>query len=268
MVRDGKTRPAGDVVTLYDKGLTSMFEIAALRTGRVACLNLHMNGISAVENVAAAAGTLTELDLSSNALRSLAGLACLRGLRHLNVSANALDSLPDTAFQALPQLERLVASYNNISDLAPLRHLRSLTELRLEGNAVSDVGQLSALRSAAGLRTLCFRVPDSRQPACFRSANPVCGDGGYLAAVARCCAAVRWLDGQALYTEPADARRVPAGQGQGGPEALGGEEGEEGAGLDSSWEEFATVAGSSDDAASSSRGAESSASEGGRGRPE
>eukprot|EP01063_Lacrimia_lanifica_P007292 TRINITY_DN1462_c0_g2_i1.p1 TRINITY_DN1462_c0_g2~~TRINITY_DN1462_c0_g2_i1.p1 ORF type:complete len:1017 (+),score=418.91 TRINITY_DN1462_c0_g2_i1:123-3173(+) len=180
------------VVTLYDKGIESMYEIRGLAESRVESLNLHMNRLRAVENLdGAVARALTSLDVSSNDLQSLDGVEGLRQLAVLNVSANRLARLPDMA--RLQRLTRFVGSFNALTSMAGLGVCRSLEEVELDGNHIADLDAVAEeVALLPQLRKLVLQS-QSRE-----TANPVCAAAGYRARLLQAAPSLTHLDGTAL----------------------------------------------------------------------
>eukprot|EP00755_Sulcionema_specki_P014631 Sspe_Gene.57234::Locus_31420_Transcript_1_1_Confidence_1.000_Length_1563::g.57234::m.57234/K16475/LRRCC1, CLERC; leucine-rich repeat and coiled-coil domain-containing protein 1 len=179
------------VVTRYDHGLVSIFELGAL-PATLKGLHLHMNKITAIENIGHLR-ELEELDLSSNELQSLAGLEGLVKLTVLNVSANRIGP-KITGLAGLPSLRRLVLSYNRITSIAGVGDLKggALEELELEGNCIAGVKQLGVLSDLPNLRCVSFQCSNMAR------SNPVCAEQGYRLAILRACPGLQLLDGNAI----------------------------------------------------------------------
>lgn len=110
------------------------------------------------------ANSLTNLDLSSNAIRNIAPLSSLKKLQNVNLSHNALDELNvlSTAeaittldishnnlstlspITSVVTLKKLVAGNNNLTELTGFQKLTALNELDLSNNAIADISPLSA----------------------------------------------------------------------------------------------------------------------------
>ena len=103
------------------------------------------------------AGTLEELLLARNGIKSVDGVAPLRNLRRLDVSGNLIRSLPAHAFERLSALEYADLSGNGIRGLSEVKHLRgclNLLSVRLEGNPCAALPQYRAAVIHA-LPTIC-----------------------------------------------------------------------------------------------------------------
>ncbi|KAI9218107.1 hypothetical protein BC828DRAFT_399844 [Blastocladiella britannica] len=142
---------------------------------------------------------LVHLDLSSNALTTLptAALVPLVSLRSLNVANNALTTV--AGIEALPSLRRLVAAFNRITTIVALVHLHAgavrcpLESLDLRSNAIADPGEMYYLSGLVNLKRLALH------------GNPITS-GGSTHSVWDMCPGLLFLDG-------VDRRGVPAGVG-------------------------------------------------------
>lgn len=122
--------------------LTFVFDGKQL--GEVVSIVLHNVGLETITCVPTEKLVIVEeLDLSSNELGdclrskdSFRKLCELPVLKHLDLSANAIDSLE--GLPPLPQLERLSLAFNNITSLECLSRLPNLLELDLRGNPIAD----------------------------------------------------------------------------------------------------------------------------------
>ncbi len=83
------------------------------------------------------------LDLSNSGINSLAPVASLTKLKHLNVRKNELKSLSEIS--GLKSLLTVNAAYNQIREVAPLKSLVNLEQVSLQGNKVSDAESLKVL---------------------------------------------------------------------------------------------------------------------------
>ena len=101
---------------------------------------------------------VVSLDMSSNFLTSLAGLADrqLADLRNLDVSRNQLTSLSDDAFRHVPQLRALDLGHNALVTLPDdaFRGLNDLTSLVLTNTSLLPLSASSFLRHVTGLLSL------------------------------------------------------------------------------------------------------------------
>ena len=112
-----------------------------LRALRV--LHLEGNFLTSCEALGAACPGLTELDLSSNRLRSLAGLHALRHLETLRVRGNPLDPHALAALQCakgeLPALRDLDASRTPLASLRGLEGAAALHTLNVSRCALASL---------------------------------------------------------------------------------------------------------------------------------
>ena len=107
---------------------------------------------------------LTELRLNGSIIHSLRDLGTtLRSLRVLWVSRCGLEDVGGSL--ALPALEDLFMSYNNVSDLSQLSSLRNLRTLDAEGNAVTSRESVSFLQLCPNLQSVTLHAnPIASQP--------------------------------------------------------------------------------------------------------
>jgi Leucine-rich repeat (LRR) protein len=162
-------------LVLYGAGLRSLQQLAEHSTGEqlaaLETLNLHANRLSHIDadDLAPRVPRLRSLNLSSNALGSMAGVGAFAQLRALDLSSNRIRRIEGLA--ALAHLERLALAYNSISTLSGLvpAHGSPLRELDLRGNAVETAHELNFLD---GLHALEARVhlPRARLPRALRPA--------------------------------------------------------------------------------------------------
>jgi hypothetical protein len=95
---------------------------------------------------------LEELNLSNSGVKDFKALASLKNLRYLNLSYLKLTALP-AGLSALPKLEELHFSNNEVADLSPLANATSLHKLNFVVNQVTD---LTPLKNLANLEELRF----------------------------------------------------------------------------------------------------------------
>ena len=184
----------GMTITLYDKGIESMFEIGE-NVDEIKVLNIHMNLIQTIENTTALSN-LTELDISSNKLNNISGLGDLQKLQTLNISNNGISDI-STASEWSPNLKRLVISYNAITHIEGLSSLVNLQELEAEGNQIENIFPIQGL---SNLHSVAFQTVQ-KQRQC-----PVCLIDAYKALVLRLCPSIVSLDYSELVSVK---RRVP-----------------------------------------------------------
>merc|ERR1712118_148946 len=115
-------------------------------------VNLAKNEIATCEAFTGHEG-IEELDLSNNALESLAGIGNMPNLKSLSLGKNKISSLEGMA--GLPELKSLDLSGNLLEDLAgPWAEAASLTSVNLSGNLLAAAKPFDNLRSLPKLRSL------------------------------------------------------------------------------------------------------------------
>ena len=143
---------------VYGAGVRSLAELVASRPDRSALatlevLNLHANALARIDGdaLAPAAPRLASLNLSSNALASMAGVGALTSLVALDLSSNRLRRIEGLA--ALTSLQRLALAFNRIEALSGLvsAHGAPLRELDLRGNRVGTLHELHFLDGLSAL---------------------------------------------------------------------------------------------------------------------
>ena len=87
---------------------------------------------------------LDEIDISYEAVSSIAGIECLSNLTSLNLDGNNISDI--SVLSKLSNLTSLELAYNEISDISVLSKLRNLTSLNLYSNKISDISALYKLR--------------------------------------------------------------------------------------------------------------------------
>ena len=97
---------------------------------------------------------LRHLDLSTNKLTSLAGLANMPKLELLNVSANEIADFPQGSLAGMNSLSVLYLGKNKIVSLEGFPRLPALELLGLSENQVADIKQLDHLKHNTMLRNL------------------------------------------------------------------------------------------------------------------
>ena len=180
---------------LYDRHITSLSTIPNLaQCASLADLNLHANRLTSLHATAAfgfhcLAHTLTALDLSSNQLTHIHGLAPLVHLTHLNLASNAIERVD--GLQPLVSLTRLNLSYNDVHALDGLQYdggNATLAALDLRGNRIATTRQLHWLKGCTALQELWLGNGEG-------GGNVVCGSTQYMATVLMCVPSLRRLDG-------------------------------------------------------------------------
>lgn len=170
------------------QGLTSCLQVPELyRLHGLRSLCLHGNNISRIEGLGHLAGTLLDLNLSSNSLASLDGLAGLTALTSLNLASNKLLSLQ--GLPSLASLSSLNVSYNFLTSIAGLAALQApagrLRVLNLRHNQLGSLQAVSVLAGCVYLRELHV------------AGNPMCQLPSYAQAIVSVLPALAQLDGQA-----------------------------------------------------------------------
>lgn len=112
-----------------------------------------VSGSQRVECIGELLPNLQQLRLNQSCIYTLRDLGTsLRQLRVLWLCRSSLHDLGGVA--ALPALEELYVSFNDIHELSPLCTHESLQVLDLEGNLVEDFGEVGALHTVSTLREL------------------------------------------------------------------------------------------------------------------
>jgi len=135
---------------------------------------------------------LAELRLSDSKVAGIRDLGVgLSRLRVLWVARCGLGDLDGIA--ALPALEELYASFNDIGDTLPLLDLDSLAVLDLEGNAIASLASVSALASCPSLSELTL------------AGNPIASVPMYRRAVVSRVGRLELLDDERVTADDAAA---------------------------------------------------------------
>ena len=98
------------------------------------------NAIGVIENLAATQDQFDSIDLSDNEIRKVECMAVLKRLKQLLLCNNRVTRISESLGKALPKLETLVLTNNELRDLAhlePLRHAPSIVSLSLIDNPVT-----------------------------------------------------------------------------------------------------------------------------------
>jgi Leucine-rich repeat (LRR) protein len=102
-----------ETVTVLDcmnMDLRSLFDIQHLGRARALTeLNLHLNSLTVIENLAGVGNTLISLNLSGNAIRFIDGLDALRVLQELNLASNQVFRVGVCWFVGLLCVSRVLA---------------------------------------------------------------------------------------------------------------------------------------------------------------
>lgn len=143
---------------------------------KVDFLELQVDAISGnqgVEGLGEMLPNLRQLRLNQSAIPSLRDLGT--GLSRLRVLWLCRSSLQDLGgITAMPVLEELYISFNDVQELGPLCTHESLQVLDLEGNQVEDLEEIESLQGIPTLRELTF------------SSNPVCKSEAFSRAHVLC----------------------------------------------------------------------------------
>ncbi|KAG9407163.1 hypothetical protein AC1031_001863 [Aphanomyces cochlioides] len=111
-----------------------------------------------VAEIAEAYPTLSNLNLSSNAIREMdCDLSMLPYVSRLNLNHNQLSSVPSTLAAHLPHLTQLLLGHNQFSSLESLRQMKTLTVLDLSFNSIAHFDQLDYLKDLPLLAQLTLQ---------------------------------------------------------------------------------------------------------------
>ena len=105
-------------------------------------LDLRGNKIAVIENLAATQDQFDSIDLSDNEIKKLECMAVLKRLTQLLLHNNRISRISEGLGKALPKLDTLVLTNNQLStltELEPLAHCPTITSLVLVDNAVTKV---------------------------------------------------------------------------------------------------------------------------------
>lgn len=120
-------------------------------------LIISYNYINTLDNSLETVPWLHTLDISHNELTALDEINFLVNLKHLNLSYNKIQKLPQFAGQICNRLQILNLSNNLIEDLSSLKNLVNISVLDLSGNCLTDHISLISLSHLATLQWLCLR---------------------------------------------------------------------------------------------------------------
>ncbi|KII61490.1 U2 small nuclear ribonucleoprotein A' [Thelohanellus kitauei] len=104
-------------------------------------IDLRGNKITILENLGVTKDQFDSIDLSDNDLKKLDGFPVLKHLKLLMVCNNHVSRVAQDLANFLPNLQRLVLTNNNISELAdllPITKMKSLQALTLLRNPVAN----------------------------------------------------------------------------------------------------------------------------------
>jgi len=125
-------------------------------------LDLRGNKIAVIENLAATQDQFDSIDLSDNEILKLECMAVLKRLNQLLLNNNRVTRISDGLGRALPKLETLVLTNNQLTTLTqlePLAQCPTITSLSLVDNPVTKVKDYRAFVIALlpKLRTLDYK---------------------------------------------------------------------------------------------------------------
>merc|ERR1719321_572933 len=136
-------------LNLSENMLTAMPALAFPALKKV---NLAKNEIATCEAFAGHEG-IEELDLSSNSLENLAGIANMPNVKTLSLAKNKIASMEGMA--GLPELKSLDLSGNQLEDLVgPWIEAANLTMVNISGNLLATAKPFENLRALPKLRGL------------------------------------------------------------------------------------------------------------------
>lgn len=149
------------------------------------------NKIAVIENLAATQDQFDSIDLSDNEIRKVECMAVLRRLNQLLLNNNRITRISEGLGRALPKLESLILTNNQLAtltELEPLAGVPTLTALSLVDNPVTKVKDYRAFVIAMlpRLKVLDYRrvklAEREAAEAAFRpsrrGAGPLKGAGG------------------------------------------------------------------------------------------
>lgn len=177
--------PVDQHVSRIGAGIISLYQVPELQQFlNITSLCLHANNITRIEGLERVGATLTDLNLSSNALVVIDGLSGLSNLRSLNLASN---KLPDVhGLEGLSSLSSLNLSYNFITSLSGVSSLQgplcSLSTLSIKQNQLKKLQDFAVLVGCIKLRELHV------------DGNPVCQVPNYRQALASVLPQITQLD--------------------------------------------------------------------------
>ena len=136
------------VEVLLEKAGTTECDEADRELSSVTELDLTGNAIGDIKPLASLTN-LTVLDLTGNAIGDIKPLASLTNLTELDLIDNVIGDIKPLA--SLTNLTELDLSGNVIGDIKPLASLTNLTELDLSGNEIGDIKPLASLTNLTEL---------------------------------------------------------------------------------------------------------------------
>uniref|UniRef100_A0A672N9J1 Leucine-rich repeat and coiled-coil domain-containing protein 1 n=1 Tax=Sinocyclocheilus grahami TaxID=75366 RepID=A0A672N9J1_SINGR len=150
---------------LIDKDISSLLEVPL--NPSISSLNLHCNRLTKIEGLTA--WHIRHLDLSSNHICRIEGLASLSSLCTLNLSCNLITKVE--GLNGLTNLTRLNLAYNQINDLTGLLHLHGaeykLKYLQLHSNSLDSMNHLlQCMLGLQNLKNVTFSKDGAQNPVC------------------------------------------------------------------------------------------------------
>lgn len=130
------------------KGATDYRALARFRAGELVSINMSSNRLTTMLGLAQHA-SLVSLDLSHNLVETTDGLEGLAMLQVLRLHHNHLTSV--NGLEQLQQLQVLDLNNNDLTSIAELRRCTGLTELDVSCNALSELDDISSLNRLATL---------------------------------------------------------------------------------------------------------------------
>lgn len=133
-----KTGDLGPITGLSSLQKLELSEGGTLTAEQLTALQGHLNSMTKLQNL-----TLYNINLTS-----LEGITGMEKLSRLNVSMRgagieSLDYLTEASFPSLSDVYLKLAA--DVDDIGPLKNLKSLRDVRLDGGAVADLTPLAAL---------------------------------------------------------------------------------------------------------------------------
>lgn len=130
------------------KGATDYRALARFRAGELISINMSSNRLTTMLGLAQHA-SLVSLDLSHNLVETTDGLEGLANLQVLRLHHNHLTAV--NGLEHLQQLQVLDLNNNDLTSIAELRRCTALTDLDVSCNALSELDDISSLNRLATL---------------------------------------------------------------------------------------------------------------------
>jgi Leucine-rich repeat (LRR) protein len=140
-VRDQMIEVRGGILSLYQKGLTSLKEVRGLeKLGEITTLDLSNNKIQKIEGLEIFP-QLKVLMIEHNQITKIEGLDHLKDLTELNLDFNQISKIE--GLDKLTQLNQLKLGFNRISKIENLNALSQLLLLDLRNNNITKLEGLN-----------------------------------------------------------------------------------------------------------------------------